>query len=128
MNLEEKVTFPLDKKTKKLIMYKWHKRILFISTIITILAIIITIMMTDLFSKRDLMIELIGLKQYEEINKYIVALLLLPFVFVVLRMVNSAKFSATGAVASKDQFSYVNDIVMHYSKMAGLKKFIWSQL
>ncbi len=122
MNSFKYVTVPLDKKEKKDLRHKWHQRLFILSSLVTLLILILAIATTGLFSALPSFKTLLGNKVYDNITGYVGLVLLAPFGLLIFRVLNSAKFSATGAIASKVQFEYVYAIVEHYSNLAGLKK------
>ncbi len=121
MNTPEFLTIPLDKKEKGYLRHKWHRHILAMSTLLTILVIVTTLISAAVFFGYADASKILGTKVYDQISGYLGTLLMLPFAFFVLRIINSAKFSATGAGASEQQFEHVYLIVEYYSKLANLK-------
>ncbi len=121
----EYLTIPLDKKEQSYIRHKWHTLLLTISTAVTVITILIGLLALGLLEYipdiEKTLIKLLGEEIFNTIYQYIGFIILFPFVFLIMRIINSNKLAATGALASKSQFEHVYLISEHYSKLAGLK-------
>ncbi len=127
MNMQDKVnaslnfvTVPLEKRERKYLKHKWHRRIFLFSTLITILVLLLSGVLANLFAFNDSISKLFTIEIYDKIKLYVQLGLLLPFFIFILHIFNASKYSATGALASKQQFNHVYAIVEHYSALAGL--------
>ncbi len=119
---DQLLTVPLDRRERRYLKHKWHRRIFALSTAVTLLAIILATTLGATLIGSDILDKLLDAEEYTEISGYVSLVFLAPFGFLILRMFNSAKYSATGAIASPQQFENVYSIVKHYSQMAGLKR------
>ncbi len=121
----EYLTIPLDKKEQSYIRHKWHTFLLTISTIVTVITILVGIISLGFLqyvpSIEKTLIKLLGEEVFNIIYQYIGFIILFPFVFLLMRIINSHKLAATGVLASKSQFEHVYLISEYYSKLAGLK-------
>ncbi len=118
----EFLTVPLDKRERGYLKHRWHAWILALSSLVTIVVVIVAILMFLVMLGSDMAKEILSVDEYKELSLYVNLILLAPFIFLIMRTFNSAKYSATGAVASQQQFEHVHAIVEHYGKMAGLKR------
>ncbi len=114
------VTVPLDQRERKYLKHKWHRRIFLLSTLVTVLVLLLSGILANLFAFNDTINELLTIEVYDRIKSYVQMGLFLPFVIFILHIFNSAKYSATGALASKQQFNHVYAIAEHYSALAGM--------
>ncbi len=118
----ELLKFPLGKEEQHYLRHRWHHILLVLSTLTTVLVIVIAVALAAALSGSTVFEKFLSVEDYDQLTGAVILVLFAPFIFLLLRTVNSAKFSATGAVATEQQFEYVHLIVEHYSKLAGLPR------
>lgn len=116
------VTTPLSKKDRKILRHRWHRILFVLSTATSILIFIVALAIGALILGMPGIDEHFSLEEFGKIQNFVFLAILAPFGILILRAVRAAQFSATGAVASEQQFEYVHDIVEHYSRLAGLDR------
>ncbi len=113
---------PLGKQDRKHLRHRWHRRLVFISAFSTILVFLLVLFFAALLTGTNILFDILNADEFREFSMAILAVLLSPIAFIAWRAINTAEFSATGAVVSEQQFEHVYSITEQYSKMAGLKR------
>ncbi|PID30499.1 hypothetical protein CR983_02490 [Candidatus Saccharibacteria bacterium] len=111
---------PLDKYDKLPLRHKWHRWIVAASTAITSLTILLIIAVGATMLGSDVFEKILSVDEYEEFSAAILLACFLPLLLLVTRTITAARYAASGAIASEQQFEYVRMIVEHYSALAGL--------
>ncbi len=115
------LTLPLDRRERRHLRHRWHHRILYLSASASVLVVLLAVGLVVVMTEGGVLSNLLSAEEYLEMVKFVLLVFLWPFSVLGLRAFNAAKYSATGAVASEQQFEHVYLIAQHYSRLAGLK-------
>ncbi len=118
----KQVDIPLDKNEKKVLRHRWHHLLLVLSTITTALVFLLVLLVADLRLEGLDFSKYVDAQTVAKIDEFILLGFFAPIGLMVLRSIQAAQLSATGATASEHQFEQVFLITEHYAKLANLKR------
>lgn len=116
------LTLPLARKDRRHLRHRWQPVMVTLSTLITLGALTVAAIFAAAIAGNVDFSGFFTVQEFEKIREVIVLILLAPFAFMALRTLLSSQASATGVVATEEQFEHVHLMAKHYSRLAGLSR------
>lgn len=108
---------PFDKRTRRALRHHWQDRILWVSTILTAILVIIAIWAIVELLRGDLRLGDLSGTAHNLVAGAIALMTIAPSLIISARVIRSAKPRATGAVVTPAQFPEVYELVQTYTAL-----------
>lgn len=119
-DIEHSRPSPFDKRSRRALRHKWQDRILWLSTILTLILVIIAVWAIVMLLRGDLRLGDLSGTAHNLVAGAIALMTIAPTLIISARIIRSAKPRAKGAVVNDHQFPEVFEVVQTYTKLFGM--------
>lgn len=120
--MDDSLPSPFDKHTRRALRHNWQDRILWVSTILTTILVIIAIWAIVELLRGDLRLGDLSGTAHNVVAGAIALMTIAPTLIISARVIRSAKPRATGALVTPAQFPEVYELVSTYATLFGMPR------